>query len=434
MAVLKPEHFLLTTLGSLGDLHPYIAVGLGLRARGHVVTIATSEIYRAKITGEGLNFAPVRPDLSHVLENPEIMRRAVHPLTGTQYVVRQLFLPFLEQSFEDTLEAARDADLIVGHPIAFTASTVAEHLRKPWVSIALQPSLFLSAHDPPVVSGAPLITALFSLGPGFTRFFFQFVRKAAGRWGAPLNVLRARHGLPAIRQPVLFQMFSPWGTQAWFSNVLAQPQSDWPVRTSITGFPFYDKLTPGETLSPDLARFLDAGPAPIVFTLGSSAVFDAGRFYAESLAAALKLGSRAVLLIGRDSRNAPLSPVPDTIFVAEYAPYSELLSRAAATVHQGGVGTTAQALRSGRPMIVVPYSHDQPDNGRRIQRLGVGRVIPRRHYRAIRVANELQALLENQACASAGRHVADRMAAEDGVTAACEGLEEILERSTTARP
>jgi rhamnosyltransferase subunit B len=109
------KKILLTTLGSLGDLHPYIAVGLGLRERGHAVTIATSEIYRAKVEGEGLGFVPLRPDMSRVLDDPEIMRRVVHPITAC--VIRTLFLPWIEQSFHDTLEAAREADLIVGHPM-----------------------------------------------------------------------------------------------------------------------------------------------------------------------------------------------------------------------------------------------------------------------------------------------------------------------------
>src|ERR1019366_1548853 len=133
------RHFLLTTLGSLGDLHPYIAVGLGLRQRGHTVTIATSEVYRQKVDGEGLRFHPMRPDLGRLLDNPEVLRRVVHPRTGTEYVFRKLILPWLEQSFEDTLEAARNADLIVGHPIAFATPTAAEYLKKPWISIALQP-------------------------------------------------------------------------------------------------------------------------------------------------------------------------------------------------------------------------------------------------------------------------------------------------------
>jgi len=335
-------------------------------------------------------------------------------------------MPWIEQSFEDTLQAAREADLIVGHAIAFATPTVAEYLKKPWVSIALQPSIFLSAHDPAAISGAPFLTPLFSLGPRFARLFLRFARSVVRRWGAPLNVLRAKLGLSRLRNPLLDDMFSSYGTQAWFSSVLARPQKDWPARTAITGFPFYDKLEPGQGLGPALAQFLDAGPAPVVFTLGSSAVFDAGEFYAESLAAVRKTGCRAVLLIGRDPRNKPFGRVPDTVFVTEYAPYSELLPRATATVHQGGVGTTAQALRAGKPMIVVPFSHDQPDNGRRVKRLGVARVIPRSGYRADRVARELKMLLTPE-YASSARATACEMEREDGVAAACEGLERVAE-------
>lgn len=419
-------HYLLTTLGSLGDLHPYIAVGIGLRQRGHTVTIATSEIYRAKVEGEGLQFHPLRPDVGALIDDPEIARRVVDARTGTEYVIRNVFLPWLEQSFEDTVEAARLADVLVGHPVAFATPTAAEVLKKPWVSIALQPSIFLSAFDPPVISGAPYLNALHSLGPGFSRSFFRFARSVPRRWGAPINALRRRIGLREFRNPVLDDMFSPWGTQAWFSRVLAKPQSDWPERTAITGFPFYDRLEPGQRLSPELARFLDAGAAPVVFTLGSSAVFDAGAFYTESLEAARETGCRAVLLIGRDARNVPAGSVPDSVFVAEYAPYSELLPRAAVTVHQGGVGTTAQALRAGRPMIVVPHGNDQPDNGTRVRKLGVARVIPRGKYRADRVARELKALLAGEGYAAAAAQAAREMACEDGVRTACEGLEAII--------
>lgn len=415
-------HYLLTILGSLGDLHPYIAVGMGLRERGHSVTIATSEIYRTKVEGEGLRFHALRPDVGQLIDDPETMRQVVHPHTGTEYVIRKLFLPWLDRSFEDTVEAARAADVVVGHPVAFATPTAAEYLKKPWISIALQPSIFLSAHDPPVISGAPFLKPVHALGPVASRAFFRFAKRAVSRWGIPINTLRRRLGLRGFRNPVLDDMFSPYGTQAWFSRALAKPQPDWPERTIVTGFPFYDKLEPGQGLSPALAEFLNAGAAPVVFTLGSSAVFDAGAFYTESLDAARKMGCRAVLLIGRDARNVPQGRVPDSVFVAEYAPYSELLPRAAATVHQGGVGTTAQALRAGRPMIIVPHGNDQPDNGARARRLGLARVIPRPKYRADRVARELKTLLTEDAYSRAASQVAAEIASEDGVRAACDAL------------
>jgi len=416
-------HFLLTTFGSLGDLHPYIAVGIGLRERGHRVTIATSEGYRTKIEGEGLGFYPVRPDLAELVRNPAEIARAYHPRTGTEYVIRRMMLPYLEQSYDDLMEIAPEADLIVGHPIAFATPIVAELLGKRWISVALQPTVMLSAFDPPSVSGAPFLELFRSWGPGFWAQFGRLARRIARGWGEPINAQRRKVGLPEAANPVLDDMFSPYGTQAWFSGVLAQPQPDWPANTTITGFPFYDQLAPGQRLSVELARFLDAGPPPVVFTLGSSAVFDAGPFYAESAEALQAVGRRGVLLVGADLRNQPKRQLPDGVIVAQYAPYSELFPRAAAAVHQGGAGTTAQALRAGVPMCVVPYSHDQPDFARRCAGLGVARIVPRRKYRAARVAKELEWLLSRESYRAAARDVAAEMAQEDGIAAACEGLE-----------
>jgi rhamnosyltransferase subunit B len=417
-------HFLLTTFGSLGDLHPYIAVGLGLRARGHRVTIATSEGFREKVEGEGLAFYPVRPEIAGLVHDPAEMARAYHPRTGSEYVIRRIFLPCLEESYADLMKIAPEADLIVGHPIAFATPIVAEKLRKRWISIALQPSLMLSAYDPPTVSGYEFLDHLRAWGPRFWIPWGKVVRRVARGWGKPVNSLRQKIGLPEVLNPILNDMFSPYGTQAWFSGVLAQPQIDWPANTSITGFPFYDKLTPGdEGLSPELAEFLDAGPPPIVFTLGSSAVFNAGAFYVESLTAARMIGCRAILLTGRDQRNQPKGPIPAGIIVADYAPFSELFARAAAIVHQGGAGTTAQVLRAGIPMCVVPYSHDQPENARRCVNLGVARIVTRGKYTSARVAQVLHWLLKDAGCQAAARDVAARLAKEDGIANACDGLE-----------
>jgi UDP:flavonoid glycosyltransferase YjiC (YdhE family) len=378
------------------------------------------------VEGEGLNFHPVRPDLAGVLDQPEVIRRVFHPRTGTEYIVRRLFLPALEAAFEDTLAAARDADLIVGHPIAYATPLAAEVLGKPWISVALAPISMLSTHDPPSISGAPFLELFRSAGPAFWRNWWGLAGLVTRRWGRPIHRLRARLSLPPVGDPILRGTFSPLATQAWFSGLLAEPQPDWPADTRVTGFPFYDRLEPTECMSESLREFLAEGSAPIVFTLGSAAVFDAGAFYVESLEAARLIGRRAVLLTGRDPRNRPQHALPADVFIAEYAPYSELFPHAAAIVHQGGIGTTAQALRSGRPMVVVPFSHDQPDNARRAVKLGVAATIPRNSYSARRVARELAGLLGDPAVLARAEAAGDLVSAEDGVGHACSSLEAIL--------
>ena len=156
-----------------------------------------------------------------------------------------------------------------------------------------------------------------------------------------------------------------------FSPLLAQPQPDWPPYTHITGFPLHDTDEVDPAAMRALADFLAAGEAPIVFTLGSSAVYDAGDFFERSVKIARGLNRRAVLLTGRVPENQDLPALPPTVFACEYAPHSCIFPHAAVNVHQGGIGTLAQALHAGRPMLVVPFSHDQPDNAERAQRVVV---------------------------------------------------------------
>ena len=404
-----------------------MAVGLALQARGHRVTIATSEFYRAKIEGEGIGFHPVRPDFS-LNNRPEVMAKAFHPRKGSEYILRELILPYVEQSYEDTLAAARDADVLVGHIIAYTTSTVAEYLHKPWMGVILQPAMIFSIHEAPKSSAYAHVYPLIErLGPRAWKQVLGFARVLTRHWGAPINTLRARLGLAALRNPIMDDIFSPHGTQAWFSPLLANRQPDWPQGLELTGFPVYDKLDASSTrLDRALELFLDAGPPPVVFTLGSSAIYTAGSFYEESALAAIQAGFRAVLLTGPEPRNKPSIALPDTIHVAEYAPYSQLFPRASATVHQGGVGTTAQAMLSGKPMLFVPFSHDQPDNALRCERLGIARTLTRSQYKAKRISRELTQLLTYPGYAANAYIVGQSIRAESGLIRICEGLEKLL--------
>ncbi len=160
-----------------------------------------------------------------------------------------------------------------------------------------------------------------------------------------------------------------------------------------------------------------------MFTLGSAAVMAAGDFYEVSAKAAIELGKRAVLLIGADPRNKLKEKLPDSICVAQYAPYSALFSRASLVVHQGGVGTVAQCLRAGKPMLIMPYSHDQPDNARRMKRLGVAKVIQKSDYTPRKVTRKLRKMLDDPEFAEKAHAVAEQLRGEDGVKTACDALE-----------
>jgi UDP:flavonoid glycosyltransferase YjiC (YdhE family) len=418
----------LNTFGSFGDLHPYLAIAIELRKRGHAALIATSEAYRAKVEAEGVEFAPVRPDVGALLDRPDLLEKLWDPNRGTEYLIRDFLMPQVDRSYQDLTAACQGADLLLTHFAAYAGSTVAEVLNLKWLSVALQPSIFLSANDPPVLPPVWL-KHLYCLGRSVTAAIFALGKLRVRRWAQPLLALRHRLGLSTADNPVFEGQCSPFGTLGLFSPHFARPQPDWPPNVTMCGFVFYDRRGVGfspQSLPGDLARFLDDGSAPVVFTLGSSAVMHPGTFYRESLAAAQRLGLRAVLLVGANERDQLLPELPQSVFVAEYVPYSELLPRAALTVHQGGIGTTAQALRAGKPMLVVPWSHDQPDNAARLQRLGVSRTISRSRYKAGTVAREIECLLKDSIVRPRAAELGAKMAAENGLQNACDAIEAAL--------
>ena len=413
----------LTTHGTLGDLHPYLAIALELQHRGHQAIIATSEHHRPKIEAVGLQSRAIRPDIS--FDDRALHRRLTEPKRGLERVIREFMLPVLRATYDDLLAAVEGdggADLLISQILIFAAPLVAEKTGVRWVSTELQPGAFMSAYDPPVLAPLPALAKMRGLGPRFHKALFRVARLTARSWGEPVRRLRRELGLAPGKDPLFEGRHSPHLVLALFSSLLGCPQQDWPENTLVTGFPFYDH----NGLAPELTRFLDDGDPPIVFTLGSSAVWDAGSFYAESVATAQRLGRRALLLLGHDPSNRLPEPLPTSMMSVAYAPYAQIFPRASAIVHQGGVGTTAQALRAGKPMLVMPFGGDQYDNGARVERLGVGRTIMRSKYSADRAAVTLKELLEDPAYSERAAEVGTRVRAEDGVRTACDAIEEQL--------
>jgi rhamnosyltransferase subunit B len=416
------SRILLTTLGSLGDLHPYIAVGLGLRDRGHEIVFVTIKDYQSAIEAVGFEFQPLGADFMNV-GDPEMVAMMMDRNKGTERVFKDYLMVNLRDNYHHLLAAAQGVDFMLAHEVVFAAPLVAEVLKLDWATGILAPGSFFSAYDPFVLPPYPFVAKFRWMGPKVNRLIRDLSKIVTRNWGAPIRQLRQELGLAPLQgNPIIDAKYSPQLVLSLFSSVIGAPQPDWPPHTVQTGFPVYDGGN-DRSLSEELERFLAAGEQPIVFTLGSAAVVAPGRFFQVSAEAAIRLNRRAVLLIGD---NPPPANLPPELIAIDYARYSQIFPRAAAIVHQGGIGTTAQGLRSGRPTLIMPYSHDQPDNAARAERLGVSRTISRENYTVDRVVKELKALLTDPSYATKAEAIGRIVSAEDAVSLACETIESRL--------
>lgn len=408
----------MATIGSLGDLHPMLALALELKRRGHRVTVASTAYYREKVVGLAIGFRALRPNWDPT--DQELIAQCEDLKSGPEVLFRRLILPHLHATYDDLAAAVAGADMMIAGELVYAAPLVAEKLGLRWASVILSPTSFFSAHDPSLLVNIPNVYRLRKAGWMLNRAILEFGKLVSRHWWKPVRQLRRELGLRVQCDPILKDKFSPELVLALFSRSLAQAQPDWPKQTLQPGFVYFDRG--GTEDYPDLEDFLAAGDAPIVFTLGSTAVHNPGNFYEASVAAARQLGRRAVLLGAKQQSLVGWAEV----LALPYAPYSRIFPHAAAIVHQGGSGTTGQALRSGRPELIVPYGWDQPDNGARLERLGVGLCLARSVYSAESATAVLSRLLTEPGFAARAAEAGARIQREDALLLACDAIEAVV--------
>lgn len=415
----------ITTWGSFGDVNPYLGLATALRARGHVPVMAMPSFYGATIREAGFEFAAVEPDADPALD-PALLRKVMDPRRGTEAIFREILLPHLPAAHATLMAAVQGADFMITHPAALAAPIVAEQTGIPWLSTVLSPLNFMSAYDPILPPPATWVRhlpwwVLLKTAP----WVADAGRQVTSRWMEPLQAFRGSLGLPRAINPIFEGQHSPYGTLAMYSKVFGGPFADWPQQVTVTGQLRYD-VSHGAVLSPEIERFLDAGEAPIVFTLGSSVVLIAEQFWDECLDATRRMGCRAILLAGPVQSARLQGHVSSNVLVVDAAPHSLLFPRAAAIVQPCGIGTTGTALASGRPQLAVPYTNDQPDNAWRLSRLGVARMMSPRAYRGRAVARELTTLLSAPGYRQQAEALAAVVAGERGAELACDRIEALL--------
>ena len=416
----------LTAWGSYGDLNPILGIGHQLRARGHAVVLAAPGYYQAAIEAQGFTFRSVGPNADPDVDRA-LIAKVLHPTRGPEAIYREILVPALRTSFDELMAAVEGADLLVSHPASLAAPLVAEVTGIRWRSTVLSPLHFLSAYDPVVPPVARWLGDLpWTWRVALAPLMARVGRAVSAPWVRDVADVRRTLGLAPGRHAAFDAQHAPSGVLALFSRVFGGPHPDWPPHVTITGQVRHDTAH-GVQLDATLAAFLDAGEAPVVFTLGSSAVWQPGRFYEESVAAAGQLGVRAVLLAGAEQAPALQRYRSDAVFVAEAAPHSQLFPRAAAVVHQCGMGTLGTALHASIPQLGVPFANDQPDNAARLERLGVAHTVYPSAYHAARVTNALGRLLADPRYRERAETVAAVVRTEHGAETAADNLERALE-------
>lgn len=415
----------LATIGSLGDLHPFIAIGRALVDQGAQVTLAVPEDGVAKARAAGLDAAAILPSYASIcarlgMTEAEVGARLI---ADTNFVIDQIIMPSLPVSTRALDEVATGADVLAGSIFALAAGIVAEKRRLPFAAVVLQPMTLFSTYDPPEAPRFEIMRHQPStvIGRGWNAALYSLVRVVLRhRLSGKVDAVRAEHGLsPSRGAPFFDHGASTVATLCCWSRSLDPLPPDAPVDARLVGFPFFDSETgSAEPVAPDLARFMDAGDMPLVFTLGSVAVVAAGSFYDEARAAARMVGRRAIMLTGEPGP----ARIEDGCLSIGYAPHSAIFARAAAIVHHGGIGTTGQALRAGRPQIVVPHFGDQIDNAARLRRRGVAAIIDRRQFERSHAAQVIEDVLGDARMAEASRQAAEIIAREDGAADAARRI------------
>jgi rhamnosyltransferase subunit B len=406
-------HAILVTMGTDGDVVPFIGLGIRLKARGHRVTLAANESYQRQAHALGFEFQALcsNADTMRMLTDPDLW----HPLKCALVGARMGALLFAEQ-YCCISELARGNDtILIGHPGVLVARVVQEKQSKPLVTLVLQPWLIPSNVEPPLIPPFPSLSRT-APKPVKDLYWWVIDRTSSLLIGRHLNRLRSEVGLPPVKRMFNWWL-SPERVIGMFPAWYGPPQADWPAQMKLAGFPFYDG---GGEVPGDIADFCHAGAPPVVFTLGSG-MMHAARFFRSAVAACESLNCRGLFLT-KFPQQLP-RPLPATIRHCSYAPFQKLFPMAAAVVHHGGAGTTAKALATGTPQLVLPMAWDQPDNAARMKKLGVGTWLKAGQRGSRHLAQALAGLWTPEV-RSRCREIASLLANDDALGTTAQWVEE----------
>jgi sterol 3beta-glucosyltransferase len=406
----------LSTMGTRGDIQPFIALGQGLQAAGHQVALCTAEGYRPFVEEHGVPYAFMDNEFLAIIQS-QTGQAAIESKRGILEIYRKIG-PIIRRSLEDEWRAVQafQPDVMVYHPKMLGSYHIAEKLGIPsWLSLALPFQTPTRAFPNPMFTGV-------KLGRWFNQFSYRLMDLAGLMYGGVTNDFRVKTlGLPA-KGRFARAMFKTNGEPvpalyAYSPHLVPRPD-DFPPEVHVTGFWFLDQ-TGGWQPTPELLTFLEKGPPPVYIGFGSmssSAGTKRGHIVVEALQ---KSGQRGILARGWGGLQA--GDLPESIFVIDDAPHEWLFLRMAAVVHHGGSGTTAAGLRAGKPTVICPFIADQPFWGQVVYERGVGpQPIPQKKLTVDKLTAAIQTAVTDRAMQQRATELGAQIRAEAGVACAVD--------------
>ncbi|MGD8807289.1 MAG: glycosyltransferase [Chloroflexota bacterium] len=401
---------LIPTIGSRGDVQPFIALAQGLEQAGHAARLMSHPGMRSLVEDHGVTFSPMGPEIDMAWEAAVIRQQPGHTLSALRKIMNLAF-DTLGQAHEEILAAGRDADLVVVPASSAAGKNEAELLGLPIVSVDFMPWTI------------PINDPRRSL---FKRAAYAAINKIAETLTSrPLNKLRRQQGLPPVG-PEGFRSTSL--NLVPISPLIFAPDPCWAPIHHAVGYWFVEEPQ-GWRPPVDLLTFLDVGPAPLVVSLGAmsqgptgpgSEMLEMAYLFVEAITAA---GVRAIIQ-GWEAALKELA-LPPTIYPAGPLPHSWLLRRAAGLVHHGGFGTTAAGFQAGIPQLIIPHMVDQFYWGQRVGKLGAGPpAIGRSKLTSDKLASALHDLAHNAELSATSSRLGEQIRAEPGPSGAIRLIDE----------
>ena len=414
--------------GTRGDIQPHVALGARLRQAGNRVCVATHLAFRDLVEANGLEFAPLSSSASDLLSTPAYYG-ALTPSAGLWRCVEatarywRAARPALERVWHDAWLACQDAGAVIGGLPTWWASRIAEARGIPCVFAPLQP-LSLTRDFP-----SPLLPSARSFGPAYNRLTYRLAEYMLGLpWRSALN--RWRMGELGLRPVSTLRPFTQADGRALpcvygFSPRVAPRPVDWPEFHQIAGY-WHLNLSPDWQPPVNLMRFIEAGDPPVYIGFGSYPWRSARLSLRQAVDAVERAGMRAVVLA--DEETARAAHLPPSIYATAGVSHEWLFPRVSVVVHHAGAGTVAAALRTGVPMITAPIAVDQFFWSKRVERLGVGRLLRARGHSATNELAELMSeMIRDPRARDQAQEIQQWLAAEDGLGRAVEMIRAVTD-------